>query len=213
MNQLLRITVVDLAAKVPDVDIDNVGEPVVIHIPDMFDNHGPAQGTSLVPHHVFQDAELLGRKFQGFNAAHNFTAGAIEHQIAHLEALRGGLAAAQKGAHAGEQFNEGERLGEVVVGAGFETFDPIVELSARAQDQDRRPGTTPANPFEHFQPVHVGKHQIENDEVVVGVVSELERGGSVLRDVHGITGALESAPQEIGDSFLVFDYEDTHSEL
>jgi hypothetical protein len=94
--------VVDLAAQVTDVDIDDVGEPVVVHIPDVLDDHGAAERTPFVPHHVFEDAEFLGREFDGFGAADHLAPRAVEHQVGHLQFFRRRLAAAQQSAHAGQ---------------------------------------------------------------------------------------------------------------
>src|SRR5258708_1313573 len=57
LDQLGLIAVVDLAPQMPDVDIDDIGETVVVHIPHVLDDHGAAQRPALVTHHVFQDAE------------------------------------------------------------------------------------------------------------------------------------------------------------
>ena len=71
-----------------DVDVDDVREAVIIHIPDMLHNHGTAERTSLVPHHVFEDAEFLGRKIDRLVAARHLAPQAVDYQIPHLEAFR-----------------------------------------------------------------------------------------------------------------------------
>ena len=119
VDQLLLIAVVDFAAQVADVDVDDVGQAVVIHIPDVLHDHGAAERAALVAHHVFEDAEFLGRELDALVAAHNFAARAVEHEVAHLQAFGRGLAAAQQSADARQQLDEGERLGEVIVGAVF----------------------------------------------------------------------------------------------
>ena len=96
VNHLDRKFVVDLAAQMPDIHVDDVGESVVVHVPDVLDNHGAAQRTAAVAHQIFQDAEFLGRQLDVFVGARDFAADAIERQIAHLQAFRHGLAAAQK---------------------------------------------------------------------------------------------------------------------
>src|ERR1035438_8345450 len=78
LDELLRVAVVDLAAQVADVDVDDVGEAVVIHIPDVLDDHGAAEGAALVAHHVFEDAKFLRGEVDGFDAADNLAADAIE---------------------------------------------------------------------------------------------------------------------------------------
>ena len=111
------------------------------------------------------------------------------------------LSAAQQGAHAGEQFHESERLGEVIVGAGFEAFDAIVHLAARAENQDRRAGAAAADPLEDFEAVHIRQHQIENHQIVVGILAVLKSFCAVLGDIDGIARTLEATAEEISDSF------------
>src|ERR1039457_1241721 len=84
LDELLRVAVVDLAAQVADVDVDDVGEAVVIHIPDVLDDHGAAEGAALVAHHVFEDAKFLRGEVDGFGAADNLAADAIQGEFVHL---------------------------------------------------------------------------------------------------------------------------------
>ena len=210
MDQLLLEAVVDFAAEVADVDVDDVGEAVVIHIPDMFDDHGAAEGTALVAHHVFENAEFLGREVDGFGAAGDFAADAIEREVGDLEALGRGLSAAQEGADAGEEFDEGEGLDEVIVGALFEAFDAIVESAAGAENQHRRADLAIANFLEHLEAVHIGKHAVQNHQVVVGGVNQIERGAAGQSGIDGVSGAFQPAAQKIGDAFFVLDHENSH---
>src|ERR1017187_6355176 len=68
LYELLRVAIVDLAAQVAYVDVDDVGEPVVVHIPDVLHDHGAAEGAALIAHHVFEDAEFLGGEVDGFRS-------------------------------------------------------------------------------------------------------------------------------------------------
>src|ERR1035437_10890331 len=51
LYELLRVAVVDLAAQVAYVDVDDVGEPVVVHIPDVLPDHGDRKSTRLNSSH------------------------------------------------------------------------------------------------------------------------------------------------------------------
>src|ERR1035441_8290521 len=110
LDQLLLEAVVDFAPQVADIDVHDIGEAVVVHIPHMLHDHGAAQRTAAVAHQVFENAELFGRQVYGLGAAQNFAADAVEREIGDLQFLGRGLAAAQQGAYAGQQFHERERL-------------------------------------------------------------------------------------------------------
>jgi len=105
----------------------------------VLDDHGAAQRAAFVPQHVFQDAELLGRQVDGFRAARDFAADAIEGEVGHLQLFRHRLAAPQQRPHARQQLDKRKGFHQVVVGALFEALDAVIEAAAGAQDQDRRP--------------------------------------------------------------------------
>ena len=206
----MRKPVVDLAAQMADINVHDVRESVVVHVPDVFYDHGAAQRPSLVAHHVFEDAEFLGGQIDGLARARNFAADAIERQVGHLQAFGRGLAAAQQRAYAGQQFHEGERLHQVIVGALFEPAHAIVERSTRAQNQHGRSGFTAADAFEHLQAVHIRQHNIQDHQVVVGGMHELDGGHPVRGSVHRVAGALQAPAQKIRDALFVFHYQQSH---
>ncbi len=194
-----------------DVDVNDVGEPVVIHVPDMLHDHGAAERTAAVAHHVFEDAEFLGGELDILAAAAHLAADAVEREVAHLQPFRSGLAAAQQSAHPRQQLDEGKRLHQIVVGAAFEALYPIVNRIARAQDAYRRAHLAVANLLQHLQTVHVRQHQIENDEIVLGAVDQLDGRRAVAGNVHRVSCAFQPAREKILNAFLVLDDENSHT--
>src|ERR1700756_5293241 len=115
LNHFLRPLIVDFASQMADINIHDVGETVVIHVPDMLDDHRAAEGPAAIPHQIFEYAELLGGKLDVFARARHLAADAIESEVAYLKTLRGRLAAAQEHAHSCQKFHEGEGLDQVIV--------------------------------------------------------------------------------------------------
>ncbi len=152
----------------------------------------------------------FGRQLDVFAAARDFAADAVEREIAHLQPLGRRLAAAQQRADARQQFDESERLHQIIVGAEFQALDAIVHGVARAQDQHRRAGLAVADLLQHAEAVHVGQHQVENDQVVLGGVDQFDGGGAVAGHIHRVSGALQAAGQEVLDAFFVLDDENSH---
>src|SRR5262245_28732782 len=54
LDQLLLEAVVDLAPQVADIDVDNIRETVVVHVPHVLYDHRTAERTAPVAHHVFE---------------------------------------------------------------------------------------------------------------------------------------------------------------
>ena len=122
-----------------------------------------------------------------------------------------GLPAAQQRADARQQFDERERLDQIIVGAEFQTFDAVVHRAARAEDQHRRAGLAVADLLEDLQPVHVGQHHVQDDQIVIGRVNQVDRRLAVSGGIDRIAGALQAALQEIGNSLFVFNDKKAHS--
>ena len=80
-------------------------------------------------------------------------------------------------AHARDQRQFGDRLGQEIVGAGFEPAHPVGRLVERG-DHDhrnmvgRRVGLQPPADFEA---VHVGHHHVEQDEIAFGALADRQR--------------------------------------
>src|SRR3546814_17076047 len=58
-----------------------------------------------------------------------------------------------------------ERLGEIIVGAGVQSFGPVAGPPERGKHQYRRPDATFAQPPEDRQPVEVAQHPVEYADV------------------------------------------------
>ena len=103
-----------------------------------------------------------------------------------------------------------EGLREVVVGAGGQPRDAIVDEAARRQDDDRRPiGTT--DRAQDREAVHLRQHDVQDDE---GRHLERDRGEcapAVGRLHHAITRPFEIRPHEADDLHVVVDDEDRAS--
>jgi hypothetical protein len=70
----------------------------------------------------------------------------------------------------GQQLAEVERLGEVVVGAGVEAGDAVLDGVAGGQHQDRRQHPGGTEPVAGLEAVDARQHHVEHDRVVgVGV--------------------------------------------
>ena len=79
------------------------------------------------------------------------------------------VAAAQLRAHAGQQFGEAERLGDVVVGAGVEAADGVHLAVLRGEEDDRHGRAALAHALADLEAVDAGQPDVE-DQQVVGAV-------------------------------------------
>ena len=112
--------------------------------------------------------------------------------------------------HAGEQFGEGERLGQVIVAAGLEAVHSIVNRSACAQNQDRRRTPAPPELVDDRQSVALRQHQIDDGDVVGRIERQREPLFAVFGVIDGKARFLQPAADEVGDRLVVFDDERAH---
>ena len=91
VDHFYRKFVVDFAAQMADIDVDDIGQAIVIDIPNMLDDHGAAEWSAAVAHHVLEDAEFLWRELDVIVAARHLTSDAIQAEIAYLQPLGRGL--------------------------------------------------------------------------------------------------------------------------
>ena len=113
-------------------------------------------------------------------------------------------------AQARQQLGERERLRQVVVGAGVEPGDAILDRVARGQHQHRRPDAALPQPAADLDAVDAGQHQVEHDRVVLDRLGHPERVVAGPGDVGGVA-LLDQAPAEQARHLeLVLDDQDPH---
>jgi len=118
--------------------------------------------------------------------------------------------AAVKSADAGQQYCEGEWLGEIVVGPCIETLDDVGHGVARGKHQDRSVPTVPTEPPGNLEPVHPRKHDVEKEQIEGAALSQLQGRAAIGRQADGVTFLFESAPEDLRDIFFIFNDENFH---
>ena len=104
----------------------------------------------------------------------------VEGEVGEAEHLAGVLGPPpEQGPQAGQQFGQGERLDQVVVGAGVEALDPVVDGVPGGQHQHRGVVLGRPEPSAHVQPVDGGQADVEDHRVRRPDGDLLERLGAV----------------------------------
>jgi hypothetical protein len=114
----------------------------------------------------------------------NSAAVQVDGQLARLDdGIRVASRAPDNGLDAGDQLAPVERLGEIVVRADAEPFDLVVQSIQSGQDEDGGLDAGGAQSAQHFVAIHVGQHQIQDDDVVVVKLADFEPILAHVRDV------------------------------
>ena len=126
-------------------------------------------------------------------------------EFVHLVAL--GLGAAQEGAHTGEQFFQVERFDQVIIGAGIETLDAILDGILGGQHQDGQTASH-AQAAADLEPVHAGQHPVQDDQVGVMIVGQIQSGATFGGDVDQVAFIGKAALEHFQDGRVIFDDQD-----
>ena len=110
----------------------------------------------------------------------------------------------------GEQHDERERLGQVVVGAEVERVGLVVLAVLRRQHQDRHPVLGGAQLLDDPVAGQPRQHDVEDDRVVGGFLRHVQPVRAGVRDVDGEALVGQPALQRRREPDLVLDDQQSH---
>ena len=116
----------------------------------------------------------------------------IQGHAAHDQLARGVIRrAAGGGTDPRQEFLHGERLCDIIICAGVETFDAVLHLGFGRQHDHRGVITSGPKVLQHLDPVHLRHHDIQDDAVVGLALSQCQCGGAIQCGVHLISGVFQ----------------------
>src|SRR5271169_5715870 len=201
----------DLFADAADVDVDGAGSDVGGIAPDGVEQMIAAENASLVAREIIEQAEFGGGRGNQVSAYGEGHGRRIDFDIAdfHRAGRQGTLEAPQHSLDARDEFPRAEGLGDVVVGAEFETEDAVGFAALRGQENyghGCQAGGL-ANSAADFESIFAGDHDVEHEEsgsLAFGVGEHVGAGG-----IHADREAFvfEMMADEAGNVRVVFDDE------
>ena len=126
---------------------------------------------------------------------------------AHLIARRTGGLLPQRGADPGQQFFNGEGLGDVIVRAGIQAVH-LVHHGVPGGEQDHRGRFLPAEPAQHLESVQGRQHDIEQDQVEGIAQGGFQPFAPVEALAHAVSLVGQLKLHEAGQGFFIFDQQD-----
>ena len=105
----------------------------------------------------------------------------------------------------GDQLLQAERLRDVIVATDRQAADLVLGRVAGREEQDRRRPPPVEQALLHLEPIDVGEHDVEDDEVRSERFDELDRVATVPGRLHVEPLVPKSRRHEVGDVRLVVD--------
>jgi hypothetical protein len=128
---------IDLAAQPVHEHIDDVCLRIETVIPDMLKDHRFGDDAAHVAHEIFEEGEFTRLQLDLLIAAADFAREQIEGEVRDGKArgIAGRVERRNESLHARKKFGEREGFGEVIIAAGLQAFDTVVDAGLRAEDE------------------------------------------------------------------------------
>lgn len=138
MNELGLFFGINLGAQQPNESVQGIFFDVPIEAPYRLDQGTPRHHFACAIHKTLKQV-VLGAGEQNIPASTgNFARGGIDHEIADLQlGCLWDRRPSLYGAQAGQEFLEGERLGEIIVGSGIQATHQIRHRVLRSKHKYR----------------------------------------------------------------------------
>src|SRR4051812_3037700 len=166
LNQLDWIFVVDFAAEASYQHLENVGERIVVLIPDVRRDRGAIDHLSRVQHEELEQRELLRRQLDLVSGAAHSLSVQIHLEVGDVKGLGQWRAtASRQRPHARQEREKGDGLGGVAAPPPAEPRHSVIDRIARGQHQDGRRDPSASELPAEIEAAPARKHHVENDYV------------------------------------------------
>ena len=205
--------IVDFAPQPANEDLEHVCERIVVLVPDVRSDRSAIDDLLAMANEELEQRKLFRRQLDLSTAATNAMRSKIDLEIGDCRDFgQRSWSTSRKRIQTRDELAEGERLREIVVGAGIEPAYAIIDGVAGGQHQNGGADTALSEVSAKIEAVAPGEHDIENDDVEGAIrrarFSAGERG--LANNVHLVLG--EPAFNDCGEIGVVFDEQDAHSE-
>src|SRR2546425_20688 len=197
-------------AQTIDVHLHQVRLRIKVDIPNVFDDIVARHRIRGAAQEKFEQREFPGGK-------RNRTAGTSHAPLmpVHLDVrvakqTPAAVEPSNQRAHASEQFGDGERLGQVVIGAGIKAFDSLFDKCASREHKNGSVDARAAKYAANLDAAQARQSDVEHDAVVRNFSGQLERLLAVLRKIHGVRVFPKRAANNTCYTPLVFHQEYSH---
>src|SRR6266849_4357404 len=180
-------------------------------IPDVLQQHCPGYDAAFVANQILQKLEFP-RKKKNVPAA---PAGGPRHQVDREIAdpqdglLDNGFTASAKRLDARQQFDERERLDQVVIAPGAQATDPIVDFSERTDDQEVCGDAVVAQLTHDRDAIDVRQHAVDRDHGIVTGDAAAQRLVAAGGQIYLVTTGHERLHQLTGGFRVVLNDQNT----
>ena len=196
------------------MDVDDIGLGIEMIFPDIFQQHGAGDNLARMAHQIFQQPEFARLKLDGRAVALGGAREQIELQIAHRDFRlhRARIAPANERVQPRQQLGEGIGLGEIIVAPCPQTFDAVIHIGERAQEEHRSHAALFAHFGHELETVELGKHAIHDRDIVRAGQRKRQSGFAVARIIDDMAGLFQALDQIALGFEIVLHHKNPHEQ-
>ena len=201
----------ELAPQIGDMRVDRAVEPVEVVVEGPVDYLLSGERAARLPHEHGENAEFGRRQRDRLAVDPGRMLFQVDGHVAVADLLRSALGRLPSRAAQHRPYSRGklpgtERLDDVVVRSDVQTVEPVFLIDSGGQHHNRHRRVFPEASAD-VHSVHPRKHQVEHDQIRVGLPREREPFKAVRRLQYLVTVASEIQADQPASVGVVLDYE------
>lgn len=211
MDQRSIEITIDHLTQSTDVDIDDVRLRIEVQIPNGLEEHRASDHLAGVSDKDLQKPEFPSCQRQSASGSSGGVRQQVEFEIGHSQS--GGRCitrATREGFDAGHEFIHREGLAEIIVAAGAQPADSLIDRIQGREHDDGRPSTRRSDPLDDLETIETGQHTIRDDDGMLGLQGRRQPLRPVRDRRDRVTARRERDGDVVGDLAVVFDEQDRH---
>ena len=193
------------------MDLDDIAFLVGIVGVDVLAEFGLGKHLARVQHHVAQQAEFdAAERVRDAIADYRLAVFVQAQSVAAQDRQELSVAATNQGLQASHQFLEVKGFGQIVVGAGPESFDFLVPCIAAGKYQYRHQFAAFSPVLQDLQAGALGQAEIEDHAIVIFLVAKVLGIDAISGQIDGETALQQVLAEPGGQLLVVFSQQYAH---
>src|SRR5262252_31111 len=209
VNQRVGLAAVDFAAHPPDIDVDDIGRWVEVEIPDMLQQHRAGNHLADIANQILEKLKFPRQQLDLAAAPADNPRQQVDLQVANAEDgfLYHCSAATGERIDPRQHLPRRKWLDQVIVAAGAQPADAVIDFAESAQDQRR--GHDPFVPQAAYDldPIDPRQHAVNGHHNIIARAGALQSIFSVRREIDAVATRLQTIDQLLSGLRVVFDHE------
>src|SRR5579884_1081670 len=203
--------IINFSPQTTHIDIDHVGTTFKIIVPDMLLNHIASNDLIGVVHKKFQQSIFARCEIDRASFPLHAMGDRIDYQITNLHTpiFVGGLTA-QQGTQTCQQFTNGKRFDQIIVGPTIQSLYAIIHTITCSQKENWGMNTPSSQFAADLQTILLRQENIQDDQIVRRKFGKILPFLSIIGSINAIPFMREIHLEGTIQTMIIFYHKNTH---